>query len=63
VGRLFGVPLLHVVDDVFDDADERGGADSQPHQQYHLVLLVLLGWCSIRPIEQHLWKATYPIIR
>jgi hypothetical protein len=51
------VQLLHVVDDVLDDGDHGRGADAQPHQQHHAVLLVVVRRRAVGTVDQNLGEA------
>jgi hypothetical protein len=47
------VQLLHVL----DDGDHGRGADAQPHQQHHVVLLVVLRRRAVGTVDQNLGEA------
>lgn len=51
------VQLPHVVYDVLDDGDHRGGADPEADEEDDVVLLVVLRRCAVRPVDKHLGEA------
>lgn len=41
-----------VVEDVLDDADQRGGADAEPHEEDDVVFLVVLRWGAVGAVNE-----------